>query len=350
VNRPTPGIACSLIAVIVGTAVEGTPRAQAPATAAEHLLQHRMALSAQELRELRAGAAVVKSLESGARQELAHLGVVGIHMRSDEFVTRFRDIERFERGPGIPQIGRFSDPPRLADLASLTLPIDDVKALQTCRPGDCDVKLSAEGMNRVRAQVNWTSPDATRQANDAMRRLLLDLVLAYQARGNEALGHHDDRTTSLPIAEEFKALLAQPNIVPVPVQSLLSYLRDFPRNRPHNAEEFFYWSLVTFGLKPTIRINHVVLYPLTGAPSNVPYVIATKQVYASHYFHTTLELRFLLNQSAAVAPGFYLLSIVRSRNDGMTGFSGSLLRPIISRRSRTGVRRYLEYVKRQMEQ
>jgi len=34
----------------------------------------------------------------------------------------------------------------------------------------------------------------------------------------------------------------------------------------------------------------------------------------------------------------------------MTGFRGFFLRPIISRRSRDGVRRYLEHVKRQVEE
>ena len=347
---PVLVIACWFLAAIGGgTTVTRAPHTGQTAISADDLLQRRMGLTATELREVRGGAAVVKSLESSARHELAHLGVVGIRLHSDEFIKRFRDIERFERGPGIPQIGRFSDPPRLADLASLTLPTEDLRALQTCRPGDCDLKLSAEAMHRLRTQVNWTSPDAARQANDAMRRLLLDLVLAYQARGNEALGRYDDGAKPMLIAEEFKALLTRPHLGPVPAQALVTYLSEFPRGRPQNAEEFFYWSIVEFGLKPTIRINHVVIYPWTEAASTVAYVIATKQIYASHYFHTTLEWRFLLNHAAADARGFYLLSLIRSRNDGMTGVAGSLLRPIISRRSRSAVRRYLEYVKGQME-
>jgi hypothetical protein len=337
------------MAALVGFALDGAPHAEQKTSTAEDLLQRQMSLSAADLRQLRAGAAIVKSLESSARHELVHLAAVRIRKRSDEFIARFRDIERFERGPGIPQIGRFSTPPRLEDLASLTIPIDDVRALQACRPGNCALKLSAEAMHRLRAEVQWTSPTATQQAGEAIKRMLLDLVLAYQARGNAALGRYDDGTQSLPVAEEFNALLAQPTLAPVPVPTLLTYLRDVPRNRPKEGEEFFYWAVVQFGLKPTIRLNHVVIQPLAGAPSGVTYAIATKQIYASHYFHTTLELRFLLEDIGAERPAFYLLSIVRSRNDGMTGFSGSLLRPIINRRSRNAVRGYLDYVKRQME-
>jgi hypothetical protein len=47
--------------------------------------------------------------------------------------------------------------------------------------------------------------------------------------------------------------------------------------------------------------------------------------------------------------GFYLFSVTRSRIDGTSGFSGALLRPVISRRSRNAVRSYVEHLKRQLE-
>ena len=92
------------------------------------------------------------------------------------------------------------------------------------------------------------------------------------------------------------------------------------------------------------------IYPLPGRPSGVTHIIAIKQLYASHYFHTTLELRFLVDdERRADRRGFSLLSITRSRVDGTSGLAGSLLRPVISRRSRTAVRGYLEHLKRQIE-
>jgi hypothetical protein len=77
-------------------------------------------------------------------------------------------------------------------------------------------------------------------------------------------------------------------------------------------------------------------------------VIAIKQLYASHYFHTTLELRFLAADDRRAGRGTFLISITRSRNDGMTGFKGLFLRPIIRSRSRDAIRRYLDHVKRQV--
>jgi hypothetical protein len=108
-------------------------------------------------------------------------------------------------------------PARLEDLAALTLPAKDITALATCRPGDCDLKLSTAAMARFRNQVNWSSPNAAQQALDVVRALILELVRAYQANGNDALGQYDDGGDPLPVAEEFRALLASGNLLPVPV-------------------------------------------------------------------------------------------------------------------------------------
>jgi hypothetical protein len=305
--------------------------------------------SRAELAAIHAGTAVVRSLDTRVRQELAHVGVVYVDAPPARFLERFRDIERFERGPGIPQIGRFGDPPQIDDLAGLTLPADDVEALRRCRPSACDVKLSAAAMDRFRNEVAWTSPGASRQANEVARDVILDLLRAYQAKGNEGLGRYDDDGTPLSVAEQFEALLTSGDALPVPVPALITYLGDFPRSRPAPVEEFFYWTVVDFGLKPTIRVNHVVIRPLDRGPSGVSHAIAIKQLYSSHYFHTTLELRFLVEDRRAGRSGFYLVSMTRSRSDGMTGFRGAFLRPVIARRSRNGVRGYLEHLKRQVE-
>jgi hypothetical protein len=344
-----------VLSAVLGLALGVTLLVAAASRAAQSVsfvnnLLRQQRFSAADLRALDAGAAVVKSLDTPVRRELAHFGVVHIDAPSDRFVDRFRDIERFERGPGIPQIGRFGTPPRLEDLAALTLSGKDITALPTCRPGDCDVKLSTAAMTRFRNQVDWSSAKAALQAHDVARALILDLVQAYQANGNAALGRYDDRGEPLLVAEEFRALLASGNLLPLPVPGLMAYLEEYPRSRPSGVEDFFYWSTVDFGLKPTVRVNHVIIYPLASRPSGVSHVIAIKQLYASHYFQTTLELRFLVDDARrANRPGFYLVSITRSRIDGTSGLKGSLLRSVISRRSRTAVRSYLEHLKRQVE-
>lgn len=306
--------------------------------------------SSSQLRELDEGTAVITSLDTPVRQELAHFAAVYVDLPPERFVERFRDIERFEHGPGILQIGRFSAAPGPEDLASLKLPAGDIEALRTCQPGDCKVKLSAEAMRRFRSEVNWASPNPAEQANAVARDVILDLVRAYQQSGNAALGQYDDDSEPFAVAEGFRALLESGDRRPVAVRGLIAYLNDYPRGRPAGAEEFFYWSEVDFGLKPTIRVNHVIIQALSDRPAGVTHVMAIKQLYATHYFRTALELRFLIDDVAQdKGPGFHLVSITRSRSDGMTGLKGLILRPIVNRRSREAVRRYLEHIKQQVE-
>ena len=277
-------------------------------------------------------------------------GAVHIGVPAARFVERFGDIERFEKGPGIPQIRRFSNPPRLEDLASLTLPAKDVAALTTCRPGACDVKLSTAAMTRFRNQVDWSSPNASLQAQTITREMILQLVQTYQANGNAALGRYDDGGEPVPVAEQFRGLLTSSKQLPITVRELIAYLDEYPRSRPAGADDFFYWSVVDFGLKLTVRVNHVIIYPLAARPSGVSHVIAIKQLYATHYFHTALELRFLAEDDRRADQARFLPSLHHQiAHDGTTGLKGSLLRPIISRRSRNAVRGYLEYLKRQVE-
>jgi hypothetical protein len=344
-HPPSAYLGLGLAALLVCTA---SPGARSDSFV-DNLLRQR-GFSAADLRARDAGEAVVKSLDTPVRRELAYFGVVSVDAPTERFVNRFDDIERFERGPGIPQIGRFGVPPRLEDLASLSLPAKDVAALAKCRPGDCDVKLSAAAMTRFQNQVNWSSQNAAIQANAVARAMILELVTAYQANGNAALGHYDDHGESVLVAEQFRALLTSVDALPVSMPELLTYLSDYPRSRPVGTEDFFYWSVVDFGLKPTVRVNHVIIYSLPGRPSGISHIIAIKQLYASHYFHTTLELRFLVDEERrADRRGFSLLSITRSRIDGTSGLTGSLLRPVISRRSRNAIRVYLEHLKRQVE-
>jgi len=178
VNGSDRRVPPAFLAVTFGVALLVAPASPAAQSGFVNILLRQERFSAADLEVLDGGEAVVKSVDTPVRQELAHFGAVYIDAPADRFVDRFVDIERFERGPGIPQIGRFDISPHLADLASLTLPAWDVTALATCRPGDCDVKLSTAAMTRFRNQVDWSSPNAAQQAHEIAREMLLELVRA----------------------------------------------------------------------------------------------------------------------------------------------------------------------------
>jgi hypothetical protein len=66
---------------------------------------------------------------------------------------------------------------------------------------------------------------------------------------------------------------------------------------------------VDFGLKPTIRLNHAILYRANG-PRAIGEIIIAKQLYASHYFQLALDLTACVpGISAGGESGFYLISL-----------------------------------------
>ena len=97
---------------------------------------------------------------------------------------------------------------------------------------------------------------------------------------------------------------------------LKKYLLEYPKVTLPNAESFLYWQNAKFGLKPTIRINH-----LTIADQQTHVAVVSKMLYASHYFWTAIELRVLVPDPAR-GEGFWFANVNRSRSDGLGGFVG----------------------------
>jgi hypothetical protein len=109
------------------------------------------------------------------------------------------------------------------------------------------------------------------------------------------------------------------------------------------SESFVYWQEATFGLKPTIRINHVVI---AQDPDGA--TVASKMLYASHYFWTALELRVLLRDPAR-GDGFWFITESRSRSDGLSGFVGRLIRGKVRGEAESGTAAVLHVTKSKLE-
>jgi hypothetical protein len=112
----------------------------------------------------------------------------------------------------------------------------------------------------------------------------------------------------------------------------------------------FYWEKVKFGLKPTLCIVQVLTMH-GDKPDQPPYVIAEKQLYASRYFETALELTFLL-MAATIASqsSFYLMKAIGCEQACLTGFKGSILRRIEVSRAVPDLEKSLASTKHVLEQ
>lgn len=320
------------------------PREPAFPSKLESYLTTYVRLTSAQRRLLQSGAPVTALLDANASQEVAVFGAVWIDALPSAYVQLLRDIETFERGGGFRVTKRISDPPRLEDFAALELPRDDVADLKNCRVGSCAIKLNQAALDRLRQEIDWSRPTAIRDATALARQLAFEYVTGYLEGGNDRLAVYRDNERPTFVADEFKSMVDRiPSLIEY-LPELRTYLLEFPRATLPNSSSFLYWQEAQFGLKPTIRINHVVI---EDRPDGI--AVASKQIYASHYFWTALELRVLLSDPAR-GRGFWFVDISRSRSDGLTGFVGRLVRRRVESEAQKGILGLLQNTKLKLEQ
>jgi hypothetical protein len=145
-------------------------------------------------------------------------------------------------------------------------------------------------------------------------------------------------------------LIANFILMPQILPEFYQYLLDYPRAKPANVVDSFYWSHVKFGLKPTLRVVQVSTLR-GGAADPIAYAIAEKQLYSSHYFQTSLDLTFCVRDTRTPNRfGFYLIKVLGSEQAGLTGVKGSIVRKVAVGRSVSSLQKSLEVIKGLLEQ
>ena len=170
-----------------------------------------------------------------------------------------KDIESFEKGDNFLVTKRISDPPRLEDLDQLALPADDVVDLKSCKAGGCEVKLGDAALRVFKRKPSGRKPTATADVERSIRRLALEYSTGYLEGRNSRLAAYRDTTRPTFVAQEFVAMVDRMPELTNYLPDLKKYLLDYPKVMLPNAESFLYWQNVKFGLKPTIRINHLTI-------------------------------------------------------------------------------------------
>lgn len=336
-----------LIAVVFEAASASAPAAIPPETQA--LLRRQMGFSASELTAIERGLPAVRSLKGGDRREVAAAGAVRVDVPLEFFIDRFNDIVSFKRSPLVLQIGTFSNPPSLRDLEGLTLDQADLDDLRRCRAGSCGLQLTAAQIHRFGQEVNWSAPDARARASRLFRETLIESVAAYQTSGNSALPEYHDSADAIRAADEFRALVTHSSSLLREAPELTEYLMEYPRVTSPRAQGFMYWSKEQFGLKPVVSITHAIVYtPQPGGVADL--MIASKQIYASHYLDSSLALTL----AAVDRPvredrsGFYMLYVNRTRAS-IPPIVGGIVRRFINGRSNSGMEELLRLVKKRLE-
>src|SRR5215471_9291617 len=314
-----------------------------PASLDAYFTKH-VKLDADARAQLLAGAPVTKMLDSDASKEVAVFGAVWVNASVDRYLAAVRDIEHFESGGAFRVTKKVGTPPRLDDFAQLSLSDDDIKDLRSCRVSQCDVKLPAAAIDRMRRDVDWSQPAAHEQANRLARQIAFEYVTEYLKGGNQELAVYRDADRPTFVAKEFEELVNRLPELNEFVPKVRRYLLDFPKATLPGSESFIYWQDTDFGLKPTIRINHLVM-----SQDDSGAIVASKMLYATHYFWTALELRVLVRDPQR-GPGFWFVTETRSRSDGLSGFVGRVIRGKVRSEAEKGTTAQLRVTKSRLEE
>jgi hypothetical protein len=338
--------ATSLVAVLVmsttGTPLRGQDQPPLPERLASYIKSY-VKLTPEEQQQLLAGQPVTRLLDTDLSKEVAIFGAIWVKAPIARYVASVKDIENFEKGDNFLVTKRISSPPRLEDFDKLSLPPDDIKDLKTCKVGKCEVKLSETALTRIQRETDWSKPTATADVERSIRKLALEYATGYLEGGNAQLAQYRDAERPTFVAQEFAAMVNRMPALTQFLPDLKQYLLEYPKATLPNADSFLYWQDAKFGLKPTIRINH-----LTIADEQTHVAVVSKMLYASHYFWTAIELRVLVPDPAR-GEGFWFANVNQSRSDGLSGFTGSVIRGKVRGEARKGMLAALKITKTRLE-
>ncbi|MEW6128343.1 MAG: hypothetical protein AB1757_14990 [Acidobacteriota bacterium] len=304
--------------------------------------------SATNIKALEQGKIVTKLPNTSDKREVAALGAMRLNVTKEYFLERFIDIESFKKNAMLLQLHRFSDPPRLEDMRELTLEAEHLAALRKCIVGDCGVKIPAPLIERFRKEMNWSAANSKQQATTLMKQFLLDYVRAYLSAGNKALVEYSDQQYPQRLNDEVRSLLEQSPYLLETAPAFHKYLDEFPLGKPPVVENILYWSKEKIkGYKVVLSITHVTIYKPTDASQ---ILIASKQIYANHYFEASLALTWVVDaEIEAGKKGSYLIYFNRSRMDALRGGWNWLKRYIANRKIRYELVKNLQLAKEKLE-
>lgn len=298
--------------------------------------------------EIHAGGAISKALPSRNTGEVFLFGAIHIHARPEQYLAYSQDFERLRKVPDYLALGVFSRPPKMSDLEGFGLDSEDVQGLKSCKAGECLVQMPAGAMSELQQSIQWSSADVNDEVNAYLRRTALQRVADYESQGNMALGIYNDKRDPTEVAKAFAFMLSYSKVLPQRVPGFYDYLLTYPESRPDNVQDVIYWERVKFGLKPTLRIVHkLMMKGMVNDP--VVCAVAEKQLYASHYFETAIDLSFCIRDDTQPSNGFYLISLMGSEQAGLSGAKGAIIRKVAVGRSESNLQKALVTIRQDLE-
>jgi hypothetical protein len=319
--------------------------AAAPTVNPFAFFQPSVTITLEDRRQLDRGEPIARVLP-GKDLEVVVFAAVPIDIDGDRLVAWTGRIEELKKSSYVLAIGRFSDPPRIEELAGLALDDEDLLETRTCRPGGCGLKLSAVEMVELQRVAKDSGSDWKPVVQQAFRQVVLQRVKAYLAGGHATLAPYEDHDGQVWPATRFALLLGHSVFLTEHLPRFAEHLSRYPRTPMPEIESFVYWSKERLDHKAIIRATHVSI--LLSHDTDLPdALVAGKEIFATHYVNASLGITAILRG----APGgpTYLAYLNRSEVDMLGGVFGGLVRWFMQRRLKAEAATVLQGLRRRLE-
>jgi hypothetical protein len=277
--------------------------------------------------------------------EVAIFAAIRVNADGRRLTAWVRAIGQLLKSPIVPEIARFSSPPRLDDLDGFALDDDDLSAIQRCQPGDCELKLAASEIALLQTSMAAERGNRQRAAQGAFRRVMLERVQAYLASGHEGLpaSTHRDEPMSLP--DPFSLIVHHSAYLGEHLPLFADYLVRAPFGALPNSESFVYWSKERLAGRTIVSATQVsILQP--GDDSLPEVVVAGRQIFATRYLSGLLNITTIVRGTSGQ---HYLVYLNRSHVDVLTRWFGSVARMVIEHRVKSEAADVLQGLRQRLE-
>jgi hypothetical protein len=296
----------------------------------ETFFKTKVGLSDSEIQKIEHGHVVTKVLESGDKKYgILVFGAVYINASIEEFAACYRDVRGLLEDAVHLDVQEFSgsvSPPKLSDFDRLTFRQKDIDAIEKCKPHRCDFQVF--DVNSFQKEINWNSSDKYEQVNKLARQRVQEGVAKYISGGLKALGSYTDRDKPFNLYHNMKSMLDSSYYLREDKSGgIYQHVLDYPDAKVTGATDFFYWEDIDFGQGPTIRVNHVSMFPQGFGVAK--YVVTNKQLYASRHIRMALQAFYCVPDTQNPdKPGFYLIEMNDSRIPDYAGLKYMAVRRI----------------------
>jgi hypothetical protein len=282
-----------------------------------------------DLLKLDEGTMIGKLLPVNDKREVAVCGVISIKAPLETSFKAFKETMSRQNKSSVIDYGSFSPTPIIGDIQMLKLDQKEVDDIRKCRVGNCKMKLSAAMIERFQREIDWNSGNYAIQVDQLFRQMILDYVTNFTLKGDSALIEYRDQREILRLQDEHKSLLNGLLWIQSFAPEFSKYIANSATYDLPNVRKSVSWTKLKFGLKPVIVITQTLTYE-TDNKDNSQIITISKQIYANHYFDSSLGLtafvKFSKNDSEHNSYMFYTN---HSRSSSLDGAFSKFKRDIV---------------------